>query len=59
MHRIKERNKLRVKKQQAEEALENQRKMAADAMKMLEAADKQLFEADRNINRFAETLQGF
>lgn len=56
--RIKARNKLTVKKQQAEEAFAIQRRQTEESMKILEAADRSLFEADRSVNRFAETLQG-
>lgn len=56
--RIKARNKLLLKKQQAADFLTTQQALTADAMKQLEAAERQLFEADRNANRFAETLQG-
>ena len=55
--RIKARNKLAVKKQQAADALALQKRQTEDCVKQLEAADRNLFEADRSVNRFAETLR--
>ena len=55
--RIQARDLIAVKVAQVEAALDLQRKSTAKVSDQLMEAERRLFEADRNINRFAETLE--